>query len=96
MKRNVFLTLLLFAFIGFNLHAQGLEVTGKVTSAEDGSALPGVSVVVKGTTIGTVTDFEGKYTIGVPGGDAKLMFSFVGMATQVVEVSSATSLNVVM
>jgi len=94
MKRNVFLTLLLFAFIGFNLHAQGLEVTGKVTSAEDGSALPGVSVVVQGTTIGAVTDFDGNYAITVPAGAEKLMFSFVGMTTQEVDIAGQTVVDV--
>jgi TonB-linked SusC/RagA family outer membrane protein len=96
MKRNVFLTFLLFVFVGFNLHAQGFEVTGKVTSADDGSALPGVSVVVQGTTIGAVTNYDGEFAITVPKGDVKLMFSFVGMATQVLPVGSATSMNVVM
>lgn len=96
MKRNVFLTFLLFVFVGFNLHAQGFEVTGKVTSAEDGSALPGVSVVVQGTTIGAVTNYEGEFSIEVPAGENDLMFSFVGMATQIITVSSATTLDVVM
>ena len=94
MKRNVFLTFLLFVFVGFNLHAQGLEVTGKVTSAEDGSALPGVSVVVQGTTIGAVTNFEGEYAITVPDGSESLMFSFVGMMTQVVPIGGQTVINV--
>ena len=63
MKR--FTTLLaLFVLVGVQLlHAQRVQITGNVTSAEDGSALPGVSVVVKGTTIGTVTDFEGNYDL---------------------------------
>ncbi|MFO7935611.1 MAG: SusC/RagA family TonB-linked outer membrane protein [Bacteroidales bacterium] len=97
MKRFVFvLTLLLFA--GFSLlHGQGVEVTGMVTSAEDGAALPGVSVVVQGTTIGSVTDFEGNYTITVPDLPATLMFSFVGMLTQEVEVEGdRTQIDVVL
>jgi len=94
MKRNVFLTFLLFVFVGFNLHAQGYEVTGTVTSAEDGSALPGVSVVVQGTTIGAVTDFEGEYSITVPEDAESLMFSFVGMMTEVVEIAGQTTINV--
>lgn len=96
MKRNVFLTFLLFVFVGFNLHAQGYEVTGKVTSAEDGSALPGVSVVVQGTTIGAVTNYDGEFSITVPDGEQSLMFSFIGMTTQVLQVSAATVLNVAM
>ena len=94
MKRNVFLTFLLFVFVGFNLHAQGFEVTGKVTSADDGSALPGVSVVVQGTTIGAVTNFEGEYAITVPNDAENLMFSFVGMMTQVVAINGQTVINI--
>lgn len=58
-----FLFVLSLCFIaGLNLlYGQGIEVTGKVTGAGDGSALPGVSVVVKGTTIGSVTDYQGGY-----------------------------------
>ena len=60
--------------------AQERVITGKVTSTEDGSTLPGVNVVVKGTTNGTVTDAEGKYSLSVPNG-ATLTFSFIGLKT---------------
>jgi TonB-linked SusC/RagA family outer membrane protein len=96
MKRNVLLTFLLFAFAVFNLNAQGFEVTGTVTSADDGSALPGVSVVVQGTTIGAVTDFNGTYSITVPEESVTLMFSFVGMVTQEVPINGRTVINVVL
>ncbi len=94
MKRFVFvLSLLLFA--GFNLlQAQGVQVSGNVTGVEDGTALPGVSVVVRGTTIGAVTDFEGNYSITVPDASATLMFSFVGMTTQEVSVEGKTVVDV--
>jgi TonB-linked SusC/RagA family outer membrane protein len=96
MKRFVFVMSLL-CFVGFNLlHAQGVQVTGIVTSADDGSALPGVSVVVQGTTIGAVTDFEGNYSITVPNASATLMFSFVGMLTQEVALNGKTVLNAVL
>ena len=78
------------------MQGQGLQVTGSVTGAEDGSALPGVSVVVRGTTIGAVTDFEGNYTITVPDGSAVLMFSFVGMVTQEVPVDGRSTIDVVL
>jgi TonB-linked SusC/RagA family outer membrane protein len=94
MKRNVFLTFLLFVFVGFNLHAQGYEVKGKVTSAEDGSALPGVSVVVQGTTIGAVTNFDGEYSITIPAGAEALMFSFVGMRTTVAPIDGRTTIDI--
>ncbi len=94
MKRFVFvLSLLLFA--GFNLlQAQGVQVSGNVTGADDGTALPGVSVVVRGTTIGAVTDFEGNYSITVPDASATLMFSFVGMTTQEIVVEGKTVIDV--
>ncbi len=94
MKRFVFVLSLLL-FVGFNLvQGQGVQITGKVTSAEDGAALPGVSVVVRGTTIGAVTDFDGNYSITVPESATTLMFSFVGMVTQEIEIGNQTSIEV--
>lgn len=74
---------------------QQLTVTGKVT-ADDGSDLPGVSVVVKGTNLGTITNADGTYTINVPDGNATLIFSFVGYVKQEVAVSSQTVINIAM
>ena len=59
--------------------AQSREISGVVTSADDGLSIPGVSVIIKGTTIGTTTDFDGKYTISVEEEGQFLVFSFVGM-----------------
>ncbi|MEM9391526.1 MAG: von Willebrand factor type A domain-containing protein, partial [Bacteroidota bacterium] len=71
------------------------QITGRVTSAEDGSPLPGVNVILKGTAIGTVTDIDGKYSLMVPDGiEPVLVFSFIGLATQEVKVGSGTSINV--
>jgi len=96
MKRFVFVLSLLL-FVGMNLlQAQGVQVSGNVTSADDGTALPGVSVVVRGTTIGAVTDFEGNYSITVPDESATLMFSFVGMLTQEVTMEGRTVVDVVL
>ena len=61
-----------------NLSAWAQEVTGTVTDASDNTTLPGVNVVVKGTTIGTVTDIDGNYRIDAAGGSAVLVFSSVG------------------
>ncbi len=63
---------------------------------QNGSALPGVTVIVKGTTVGAVTDFEGNYSIGVPSGSGVLVFSFVGMQTQEVAIGNSTVINVTM
>src|SRR5687768_1054309 len=55
-------------------------VTGKVTSLEDGQGLPGVNVLVKGTSIGTTTDANGDYTLEVPSPESVLIFSSIGYA----------------
>src|SRR5258707_6950543 len=83
--------LLCFSF-GFALSvwAQDRVVTGKVTTSEDGSALPGVNVVFKGTTNGTVTDSEGKYSLSVPGSGGTLVFTFIGLKTEEVEIGERT------
>jgi TonB-dependent starch-binding outer membrane protein SusC len=60
-------------------YAQERTVSGKVSSAEDGSSLPGVNVVIKGTTAGTVTDADGNYKLNVPLGGGSLVFSFIGL-----------------
>ncbi|RUT72976.1 SusC/RagA family TonB-linked outer membrane protein [Ancylomarina longa] len=73
--------------------AQDLLVKGVVTGAEDGLTIPGVSVVVKGTTNGTTTDFDGKYQISVKK-DAVLVFSYIGMKTFEMAVGSQTVVNV--
>ncbi|MBN8652082.1 MAG: SusC/RagA family TonB-linked outer membrane protein [Cytophagales bacterium] len=79
--------LLCFSFV-FVLSAWAQErmVSGKVTSAEDGSALPGVNVVLKGTTNGTVTDASGAYSLSIPASGGTLSFSFIGFATQDIAV----------
>ncbi|GAA0892376.1 SusC/RagA family TonB-linked outer membrane protein [Fulvivirga kasyanovii] len=73
--------------------AQERVVSGKVTSEEDGSSLPGVNVLVKGTTTGTITDFDGNYKITVPD-DAELLFSFIGFLTEEVQVSGRSVIDV--
>ena len=88
--------MLILCLIGLqSVFAQSREVSGIVTSADDGLSIPGVSVVVKGTTIGTSTDFDGKYTISVPADAKTLVFSFVGMKQSEVIISSST-VNLVM
>ena len=82
-----------FLFIG-SLYAQEYEVTGKVTDVSN-NPLPGVSVLIKGTTRGVSTDFDGKYTIKVKNGDI-LEFSFIGMKIKQVKVSGQKIINVVL
>ncbi len=76
------------------LSAQGFSVKGKVTSADDGTTLPGVSIVVKGTSVGVTTDINGEYQIMVPNKDAILNFSFVGFKLQDFKVANNTVINV--
>lgn len=85
-----------FSFgFAINVWAQDRMVTGKVT-ADDGSSLPGVNVVIKGTTNGTVTDSDGGYKISVSGSDAVLVFSFIGMASQEESVGARSVVDVQM
>ncbi|MDJ1485165.1 TonB-dependent receptor [Cytophagaceae bacterium YF14B1] len=69
-------------------------ITGKVTSSENNEAIPGVTVLVKGTTNGTVTDAAGGYQISVPDNGGTLVFSFVGYTTEEVAITSQTVVNV--
>lgn len=77
--------LFLMLFMGLAV-AQTTKVTGTVTSADDGQPVIGVSVLVKGTTVGTVTDIDGKFTLDVPEGRKILVISYVGMNSQEVPV----------
>jgi TonB-dependent starch-binding outer membrane protein SusC len=85
---------LLFLLASFNLVlAQERQVTGQVTSFDDGSELPGVNVTVKGSRTGTITDLDGKYRLNVPAG-ATLVFSYVGYTTEEVLVGNQSVINV--
>jgi len=75
--------------------AQTVQVSGTVTSADDGQPLPGVSVVVKGTVQGTVTNVNGKYSLVSPA-DGTLQFTFVGMETQEIAIAGKQVINVEM
>jgi hypothetical protein len=89
---------LLFLFLGcllipgWQAFAQDKQVSGVVT-ADDGSALPGVNITLKGTTRGITTDIDGKYTISVPS-SGTLVFSFVGYLSQSIVVGSKSTINV--
>ncbi|BAX82601.1 SusC/RagA family TonB-linked outer membrane protein [Labilibaculum antarcticum] len=93
MKKTVLF--LFLAFFCMTTFAQRHAVTGVVSSAEDGTPMPFASVVVKGTTIGTSTDFDGNYSIEVDEDDV-LVFSMVGFSTQEFIVGIQEVINVVM
>jgi len=93
MKRTFFLFFLLFGLIATSLYAQERRVSGTVTNNADGTPLPGVAVAIRGTTIGTATDINGRFELNVPAG-ATLEFSFLGMVTQEVAVGDRAIINV--
>ncbi|MCW0484499.1 TonB-dependent receptor [Gaoshiqia sediminis] len=80
---------------GNNVSQQQIKITGKVTDSS-GGILPGVAVVVKGTTQGTVTDVDGNYSLPNVPGEATLVFSFMGMKSVEIEVAGSTNINLVM
>ncbi|NOU47235.1 MAG: SusC/RagA family TonB-linked outer membrane protein [Bacteroidales bacterium] len=94
-KSTIMLVFLLLAGVNFAF-AQSRTVTGKVTSSQDGLGMPGVSVVVKGTIIGTTTDIDGLYTISVLPEHKALTFSFVGMTTKEVALGTQKTINIVL
>ncbi|TKG93487.1 TonB-dependent receptor [Puteibacter caeruleilacunae] len=87
--------LMLAMFISSMTFAQVSTITGTVTDDSTGEALPGVSVIVKGTTNGTATDLDGKYSLDVPNGET-VIFSFIGYKSQEIVVTQAGSINVLL
>ncbi len=95
MKKILLLGLLFaFLFASGNLLAQQRTVSGQVTSQEDGSPLPGVTVTLSGSITGTITDMNGNYQVNVPESGGTLIFTFVGFTTQEVSIGSRTSIDV--
>src|SRR5690349_18813040 len=92
MKKRLSAVLLVLLVGGY---AVAQTVSGRVTTNE-GNGLPGVSVLVKGTSTGLTTDSEGKYTIAVPGESSILVFSFIGFVTQEIEVGNRTRIDVIL
>ncbi|TRX59920.1 TonB-dependent receptor [Fulvivirga sp. M361] len=91
MKKTLLLTFIMLAVFGM-AEAQN-TVTGKVTDGADGAAIPGVNVVEKGTTNGTVTDFNGNYTLSIADG-ATILFSFVGYVTQEIPAAGKSVIDI--
>lgn len=94
-KATVLRLLLLFVLVAWipAIHAQ-TTITGSITDST--GPLPGASVVVKGTSVGTTSDFDGNYSINVPNGATRLVFSYVGYAQQEIEIGGRTNINVTM
>lgn len=95
MRKALLFVIALFTMaLTFEVSAQQRVITGKVISDEDGMGLPGASVLVKGTTVGTTTDLDGNYSISVPAGSNVLIFSFVGLKTQEETIGNRSVINV--
>lgn len=89
----LYLTGLFLLFTSAVSYSQGTTVTGKISDATTGAGLPGVNVVEKGTTNGTITDLNGTYSIIVAGPSSELEFSFIGYVSESVDVGERTEIN---
>ena len=95
MKKNLLLFFgIIFCLSSVNLFAQERTVTGTVTDGATNDALPGVNIVIVGTSTGVISDAEGTYSVTVPAGEASLMFSFIGYAVQSIPVGNQTVIDV--
>ena len=93
MKKTILFFILILSFTV--LFAQQKGESGRVTD-EKNDPVPGVSVIVKGTTIGTTTDADGRFKLSVPADSGILVFSFIGMKTQEINIGSKATINVVL
>lgn len=86
--------LLLFCTTLLTAQSGQQTVSGNVTSMDDGTPLPGVSIIVKGTALGVSTDFDGNYSVIVPAGGSTLVFSYLGFKAVEVSIGGRTTINV--
>jgi len=94
--KKIFLFFSLLLVTGSLVIAQTTQITGTVTSSDDGTELPGVFVTVKGTTLGTITGPDGKFSIQAPSTARTLVFSFVGYVTQEIAIEGRNKIDVVL
>lgn len=95
--RTFTIFLILFFFTGIrDAIAQPKVISGQVTSSEDKSPIPGVTVLLKGTTTGTITNADGKFTLTISGKTLTLVFSYVGMKTEEVTLGESNVVNVIL
>ena len=96
MRKIAFFLLIMFFMGSLFVQAQSKDITGTVTSKEDDQPIPGVSVSVKGTTLGTITNMEGKFEMTIPDDAKTLVFSFIGMKNLEMEIGNQTNFRVQM
>lgn len=94
MKKSLLIMLLLLLAVSFQVDAQQRAITGTITSGTDKEPIPGANVQIKGTTIGSITDLDGNFTINVPSDNSVLVFSYIGYLTQEITVGSRTRIDV--
>ncbi|MBU1367862.1 MAG: TonB-dependent receptor plug domain-containing protein, partial [Bacteroidetes bacterium] len=95
--RKITFLLVFLLLVGVNFaFAQSRTISGTVTSSQDGMGIPGATVLVKGTTIGTTTDIDGNYQLDVRPVHRTLIFRYVGMATQEITIGDQNTINVVL
>jgi TonB-linked SusC/RagA family outer membrane protein len=95
MKRLTFLIALL-VLSSISLLAQVREISGRITDADNGEPLPGVAVTIKGTTVGTITNVDGVYTLSVPADAQTLVFTYVGMKTSEENIGGRMAIDLAM
>ncbi len=96
MKKVLLLSFSFVFILCTGVLAQTRSISGKVTGASDGIGLPGVNVILKGTTTGTTTDIDGNYRLSVPDDAGVLVFSFIGLKTQDIEIGARSVIDVSM
>ena len=89
------ISILLIYLMHLSAFAQEKTITGNITSQEDGTPLPGVNILVKGTTTGTVTDTDGNYVLNVPE-NASIAYSMIGFVPQEVAVGNQSVVDIVL
>jgi TonB-linked SusC/RagA family outer membrane protein len=94
MKYKLLMFYLLFPIA--SIWAQNIEISGTVTSADDGLPIPGVSILVEGTQKGTITDFDGNYALSNVAPEDNLIFSFVGFSAQNIAIQNRTTIDIVL
>ncbi|MFC0184718.1 TonB-dependent receptor plug domain-containing protein [Pseudarcicella hirudinis] len=96
MKKNLLMSFVLMLGLVFQALAQERVITGKITSGEDGSVLPGVSISAKGTSRGVTSNIDGTYKISLPNEAKTLIFTFIGFSKQEVIIGSKSVIDVKM
>jgi TonB-linked SusC/RagA family outer membrane protein len=94
--RKFTILLALMLFVGMQVVFAQRTITGKVTSADDSTSIPGATVLVKGTTVGAITDADGRYVLTVPKDKNVILVSYVGMKSMEITLNEGTVFNIVL